>query len=74
MMRTLYIENTLKVMVNPGTQAHLDGHMIVAYTCSISRDNGSGNPLISRSKESALHLEEMKDLDYCNFITFESDQ
>jgi hypothetical protein len=72
-MKTLYftLENDLKVMVIPDTQAHLDGHAIITHTYSIFKDSGSGNPLLSRSKESTLHLEHIKDPDYYGFITFE---
>src|ERR1700710_352948 len=72
-MKTLYftLENGLKVMVIPDTQAHLDGHAIITHTYSIFKDNGAGNPLLSRSKESTLHLEQIKDPDYFGFITFE---
>jgi hypothetical protein len=72
-MKTLYftLESNLKVMVIPDTQAHLDGHTIITHTYSIFRDTGSGNPLLARSRESTLHLEENNDPDYCGFITFE---
>lgn len=58
-------------MVIPDTQAHLDGHTIITHTYSIFRDNGAGNPLLARSKESTLHLEKIDDPDYYGFITFE---
>lgn len=58
-------------MVIPDTQAHLNGHTIITRTYSIFRDNGAGNPLLSRSKENTLHLEKIDDPDYYGFITFE---
>jgi hypothetical protein len=72
-MRTLYftLENSLKIMVIPDTQAHLNGHTIITHTYSIFKDNGAGNPLLARTKESTLHLEVIKDPDYFGFITFE---
>jgi hypothetical protein len=72
-MNPLYftVGDHLKLMVIPDTQAHLDGHTIITHTYSVFLDNGAGNPLIARSKESSLHLEEIKDPDYCGFITFE---
>lgn len=73
-MKTLYftLENDLKVMVIPDTQAHLDGHTIITHTYSIFRDIDAGNPLMARSKESTLHLEEITDPNYYGFITFEN--
>ena len=72
-MKTLYftLENNLKVMVIPDTLAHLDGHTIITHTYSVFKDNGSGNPLLARSKDSTLHLEQITDPDYFGFITFE---
>jgi hypothetical protein len=72
-MKTLYfiLGNGLKVMVIPDTQAHLDGHTIITHTYSVFKDIDAGNPLLSRSKESTLHLEHIKDPNYCGFITFE---
>jgi len=72
-MKTLYfdLENGLKVMVIPDTQAHLDGHAIITYTYSVFKDTGLGNPMLARSKESTLHLEGNDDPDYLGFITFE---
>ncbi|UOE48801.1 hypothetical protein MTO98_30850 [Mucilaginibacter sp. SMC90] len=61
----------LELMVIPDTTAHLDGHTILTYTYSIFRDIGAGNPLLSRSKESTLHLEQIDDPEYYGFITFE---
>lgn len=73
-MKTLYftLDNGVKLMVIPDTQAHLDGHSIITHTYSIFLDTGAGNPLLARSKESTLHLEEIPDPDYCGFITFEA--
>ncbi|WCT14934.1 hypothetical protein [Mucilaginibacter jinjuensis] len=72
-MKPLYftIDNGLQLMVIPDTQAHLDGHTIITRTYSVFRDIGAGNPLISRSKESTLHLERINDPEYYGFITFE---
>jgi hypothetical protein len=72
-MKTLYftLESGLKIMAIPDTQAHLDGHTIITHTYSVFLDNGAGNPQLTRSKESTLHLEEIKDQDYYGFITFE---
>jgi hypothetical protein len=72
-MKTLYftLDNRLKVMVIPDTQAHLDGHTIITHTYSIFRDISAGNPLLARSKESTLHLEKITDPNYYGFITFE---
>jgi hypothetical protein len=72
-MKTLYftLENDLKLMVIPDTQAHIDGHAIITYTYSIFKDTGLGNPLLGRSKENTLHLEEIKDPNYYGYITFE---
>ncbi|WP_147425628.1 hypothetical protein [Mucilaginibacter gracilis] len=58
-------------MVIPDTQAHLDGHSIITYTYSIFLDIDAGNPMVSRSKESTLHLEDIKDPNYYGYITFE---
>lgn len=73
MMKPLYItlENQLKLMVIPDTQAHLDGHTIITHTYSVFLDTNTGNPLLARSKESTLHLEQIKDPNYYGFITFE---
>jgi hypothetical protein len=73
-MKTLYftLESDLKVMVIPDTQAHLDGHTIITHTYSIFMDTGNGNPLLSRSKESTLHLEHIIDPNYCGYLTFEA--
>ena len=65
------LENRLPLMVIPDTQAHLDGHTILTYTYSIFLDIGHGNPGMSRSKESGLHLEKNKDPDYFGYLTFE---
>ncbi|MGZ3871501.1 MAG: hypothetical protein ACXVJD_01215 [Mucilaginibacter sp.] len=72
-MKTLYftLDSNLKLMVIPDTQAHLNGHTIITRTYSIFMDSGTGNPLLSRSKESTLHLEVIDDPDYFGFITFE---
>jgi hypothetical protein len=72
-MKPLYftLQNKLRVMVIPDTQAHLDGHPVITHTYSIFRDNSLGNPLLARSKESTLHLEKIHDPDYCGFLTFE---
>lgn len=72
-MKPLYItlENGLKLMVIPDTQAHLDGHTVITYTYSIFLDTDTGHPLLARSKESTLHLERIPDPNYCGFITFE---
>ncbi len=73
MMKPLFftLESDLKVMVIPDTQAHLNGHEVITYTYSIFKDNGLGNPLMARSKESTLHLENIDDPDYYGYITFE---
>ena len=73
-MKTLHftLDSNLKVMVIPHTQAHLNGHTIITHTYSVFKDKGSGNPLLSLSKESTLHLEEIKDPDYCGYVTFEA--
>jgi hypothetical protein len=72
-MKALFftLENDLKVMVIPDTQAHLNGHAIITHTYSVFKDTGMGNPLLARSKESTLHLEHIKDSNYFGFITFE---
>ena len=72
-MKPLYftLSNNKKLMVIPDTQAHLDGHTILTYTYSVFTDVGAGNPLVARSKESTLHLEEINDPNYFGFITFE---
>lgn len=72
-MKTLYftLGGHRRIMVIPDTQAHLNGHTIITHTYSLFMDNGSGNPLLSRSKESTLHLERIEDPDYCGFLTFE---
>ena len=72
-MKTLYftLENDLKIMVIPDTQAHLDGHTIITHTYSIFRNSGEGNPLFARSKENTIHLEQITDPGYYGFITFE---
>jgi hypothetical protein len=58
-------------MAIPDTQAHLDGHIVITYTYSIFLDIDAGNPLIGRSKESTLHLEDIEDPNYYGYITFE---
>lgn len=65
------LSNSRKIMAIPDTQAHVDGHPIVTYTYSIFYDIDAGNPLISRSKESTLHLEGITDPNYYGYITFE---
>jgi hypothetical protein len=73
MMQPLYftVGDDLRLMVIPDTQAHLDWHIVITRTYSIFRDTGSGNPLLARSKESTLHLEQIDDPDYYGFLTFE---
>lgn len=68
---SITLNDGLKLMVIPDTTAHLDGHTVLTYTYSIFRDIGAGNPLISRSRESTLHLEEINDPEYYGFLTFE---
>lgn len=72
-MAPLYckIDGNLPLMIIPDTQAHMDGHAILTFTYSIFLDIGAGNPLIARSKESTLHLEEINDPNYYGYITFE---
>jgi hypothetical protein len=72
-MKTLYftLENGLRVMVIPDTQAHLDGHTIITHTYSVFLNIDAGNPLIARSRESTLHLERINDPNYYGYITFE---
>lgn len=72
-MKTLFItlNDGMPLMVIPDTAAHLDGHTILTYTYSIFHDIGAGNPLMSRSKESTLHLEKIDDPEYYGYITFE---
>jgi hypothetical protein len=72
-MKPLYftLAGGLQVMVIPDTQAHLDGHTVITHTYSVFLDTGSGNPLLARSKESTMHLEQIDDPDYYGFITFE---
>ena len=72
-MKTLHftLASDLKVMVIPDTQAHLDRHTIITHTYSVFRDIDAGNPLVARSKESTLHLEQINDPDYFGFVTFE---
>jgi hypothetical protein len=65
------LSNRLKLMAIPDTRAHLDGHTVITYTYSIFLDIDAGNPLISRSKESTLHLEKIDDPHYYGYITFE---
>jgi len=67
----LTIDNGLRLMIIPDTQAHLDGHAIITYTYSIFFNNGLKEPQLSRSKESTLHLEKNTDPDYYGYITFE---
>ncbi|MBB6107700.1 hypothetical protein SAMN05421821_101384 [Mucilaginibacter lappiensis] len=45
--------------------------MQLLRTHSVFKDNATGNLLLSRSKESTLHLEHVKDPNYLGFITFE---
>jgi len=72
-MKTLYftLHDGYKFMVIPDTLAHLDGHAIITHTYSIFKDTDTGNPLLARSKENTLHLEQIKDPNYCGYITFE---
>lgn len=72
-MKTLHftLKNRLQVMVIPDTQAHLDGHTIITRTYSIFFDIDAGNPLLARSKENTLHLEEINDPNYYGFVTLE---
>ena len=65
------LEQGYPLMVIPDTAAHLDGHTIITHTYSIFLNIGAGNPLISRSKESTLHLERINDPEYFGYITFE---
>ena|ERR1700761_3081572 len=65
------LSSQLTIMVIPDTAAHLDGHTVITHTYSVFRDTDAGNPLIARSKESTLHLEEIKDPNYYGYITFE---
>ena len=58
-------------MVIPDTQAHLDGHPVITHTYSIFFDSDLTNPLLLWSKESSLHLDQIKDPDYYGFLTFE---
>jgi hypothetical protein len=65
------LEQGYPLMVIPDTAAHLDGHTIITPTHSIFLDIGAGSPLISRSKESTLHLERISHAGYFGYITFE---
>lgn len=67
----LTLSNQLRLMVIPDTMAHADGHEVITRTYSIFLDIDAGNPLISRSKESTLHLEDINDPNYYGYITFE---
>lgn len=67
----LTINNKLKLIIIPDTQAHLDGHAVLTYTYSIFLNTGLKEPQLSRSKESSLHLEKNTDPDYYGYITFE---
>ncbi|MBE9663163.1 hypothetical protein [Mucilaginibacter myungsuensis] len=72
-MTTLFfqLQRQLSLMIVPDTLAHLNGHTIITHTYSIYKDTGMGDPLLSRSKESTLHLEKIDDPNYFGFITFE---
>ena len=65
------LENQLKVLIIPDTQAHLNGHTIITHTYSLFKNIDAGNPLIARSKESTLHLEHIEDPNYYGYLTFE---
>ena len=67
----LTLHSSRKLLIIPDTMAHLNGHVIITRTYSIYADRNSGNPLITREKESTLHLEPNPDPDYYGYITFE---
>ncbi|WP_162842729.1 hypothetical protein [Mucilaginibacter pineti] len=72
-MEPLYfkLSSAQKLMIIPDTLAHLDGHPVITQTYSLFKDTDTGNPLIARSKENSLHLEEINDPNYLGHIDFE---
>jgi hypothetical protein len=72
-MEPLYfkLKPSFKVMIIPDTLAHMDGHPVLTRTYSLFKDTDTGNPLIARSKESSLHLEDITDPNYLGYLQFE---
>ena len=72
-MEPLYfkLRPALPLIIIPDTLAHIDGHPVLTRTYSIFKDSAIGNPLLARSRESSLHLEEIDDPNYFGYLTFE---
>jgi len=63
------IDDHLPLKIVPDTQAHLDGHTVIAYNYNIFLDHTKNDPATALSKED--HADKMTDPDYYGYITFE---
>ena len=63
------VDNSLPLKIIPDTQAHLDGHTVIAYNYNVFFDSTKNDPSAALAKE--LHTDKMTDPDYYGYITFE---
>lgn len=63
------IDNHLPLKIIPDTQAHLDGHTVLAYNYNIFLDNAKNDPIKELTKDA--DSDNMTDPDYYGYITFE---
>ena len=70
-MKPIYftIDNSLPLKVVPDTQAHLDGHTVIAYNYNIFFDSTKNDPVKALTQNT--DLDKMTDPDYYGYITFE---
>ncbi len=63
------IDNSLPLKVVPDTQAHLDGHTVIAYNYNIFFDSTKNDPAkaLAQNEDS----DKMSDPDYYGYVTFE---
>ena len=63
------VDNSLPLKVIPDTQAHLDGHTVIAYNYNIFLDSAKNDPSKLLTQQPAS--DKMTDPDYYVYITFE---
>lgn len=63
------VDNSLPLKIVPDTQAHLDGHTVLAYNYNIFFDSAKYDPASVFNTEEPS--DKMTDPDYYGYITFE---
>jgi hypothetical protein len=63
------IDNSLPLKVVPDTQAHLDGHTVIAYNYNIFFDSTKNDPAKALTQND--DSDKMTDPDYYGYVTFE---